>query len=199
MISATCSADRGSAADERAQPRRGGRRPAERGHLRRRRAARSPSQAAARAEPRRRGRSSSIAAALSLWATGLAIRRAVQTDDLLADDEVVLAQRRAGRGEVDDRLDDPGQRRELDRALDLDDLGLAPGLLEVAGGDLRVLGRDAHHAEPAQRLGRGVRAGLAWPGPSCSGRSRGRAARRPRGRPRRGRCGRPAPAARPCR
>src|SRR5579863_10058058 len=45
--------------------------------------------------------------------------------DRLADHEVVLAQRRARGGEVDDRLDEAGQRRELDRALDLDDLGLA--------------------------------------------------------------------------
>ena len=30
-------------------------------------------------------------------------------------------------GEVDDPLDEPGQRRELDRALDLDDLDLAAG------------------------------------------------------------------------
>src|SRR5690349_402334 len=48
--------------------------------------------------------------------------------DLLAHDEAVLAQRRAGRGEVDDSLDESRQRRELDRPLDLDDLGLTPGL-----------------------------------------------------------------------
>ena len=92
-----------------------------------RRPARRRSAATQRAPRRRRS-----PAALSLWATGLAISRAVDDDDLLADDEAVLAQRRAGRGEVDDRLDQAGQRRELDRALDLDDLGLAAGLLEVA-------------------------------------------------------------------
>src|SRR5205807_96224 len=48
-------------------------------------------------------------------------------DDLLAHDEVVLAQRRPGRGEVDDRLDHSRERRELDRALDLDDLSLSAG------------------------------------------------------------------------
>ena len=66
--------------------------------------------------------------------------------DLLADDEAVLAQRRAGRGQVDDRLGEPGQRRELDRSLDLDDLGLAPGLEKVPRGDARVLGRDPDDA-----------------------------------------------------
>src|SRR5262249_34886320 len=50
--------------------------------------------------------------------------------DLLAHHEAVLLQRRACRGEVDDRLDEAGQRRELDRALDLDDLGLAAGVLQ---------------------------------------------------------------------
>ncbi len=60
-----------------------------------------------------------------MCATGLAISRAVHARDLLAHHEPVLAQRRPGRGEVDDRLDQPGQRRQLDRALDLDDLGLA--------------------------------------------------------------------------
>src|SRR3954451_8072264 len=59
--------------------------------------------------------------------------------DLLAHDEPVLAQRRAGRGEVDDPLDEPGERRQLDRALDLDDLGLPARALEVVGGDLRIL------------------------------------------------------------
>ena len=76
--------------------------------------------------------------------------------DLLADHEPVLAQRRAGRGEVDDPVHEPGQRRELDRALDLDDLRLAAGALEVGGRDPRVLRRHAHHAEPPQRLGRAV-------------------------------------------
>src|SRR5512142_1717683 len=49
--------------------------------------------------------------------------------DLLADDEPVLAERRSRRGEVDDPLDEPGQRRELHRALHLDDLRLATRLL----------------------------------------------------------------------
>src|SRR4051795_4523816 len=38
--------------------------------------------------------------------------------DLLADDQAVLPQRRAGGREVDDPFHQPGQRRELDRALD---------------------------------------------------------------------------------
>src|SRR4051794_21372147 len=53
---------------------------------------------------------------------------------LLAHDQAVLAQRGAGRGQVDDPLHQPGEGRQLDRALDLHDLRLAPGALEVAGG-----------------------------------------------------------------
>ena len=82
-------------------------------------------------------------------------------EDLLAHDQVVLAQRGPRRRQIDDRLDDAGQGRQLDRALHLDDLGLPARLLEVAGGDPRVLGRDAHHAEAAQCLRRRVGAGLA--------------------------------------
>ena len=131
---------------------------------------------------------SSMAAALSLCATGFAISRAVHTDDLLAHHEVVLAQRGAGGGEVDDRLHDAGQRGELDRALDLDDLRLAAGLLEVcarrcAGTWWRRASRPGGAAP--RRRGRGR---PCWPAPSCSARSRGRAARTPRDRRRRGRC-----------
>ena len=54
-------------------------------------------------------------------------------DDLLADYQVVLAQRRPGRSQIDDRLGEAGERRQLDRALDLDDLGLAAGLLRCSG------------------------------------------------------------------
>src|SRR5919201_2030626 len=50
--------------------------------------------------------------------------------DLLAHDEAVLLQRRPGGGQVDDPLDEAGQRRQLVRALDLDDLGLTTGPLE---------------------------------------------------------------------
>src|SRR5258708_35863899 len=67
-------------------------------------------------------------------------------EDLLAHHEVVLAQRRAGGGEIDDRLDDAGQWGELDGALDLDDLRLAAGLLEVAGGGAGGLGGAPHYA-----------------------------------------------------
>ena len=71
--------------------------------------------------------------------------------DLLDHLEAVLAQRRAGRGEVDDAVDEARQRRQLDRALDLDDLDLAAGLGEVVGGDARVLGRDPDAPEAPQR------------------------------------------------
>src|SRR4051812_31692791 len=79
--------------------------------------------------------------------------------DLLADDQPVLAQGRARRREVDDPVDHAGQRRELHGALDLDDLDLAAGALEVVVGDPRVLGGDPHVPESAQRLGRRVLAG----------------------------------------
>src|SRR3954470_13495166 len=77
-------------------------------------------------------------------------------EQLLAHDEPVLAQRRARLGEVDDRLDHPGQRGELDRALHLDDLRLAARLLEVGAGDLRVLRRHPNDTEPPQRLDRRI-------------------------------------------
>src|SRR3954454_5582003 len=51
--------------------------------------------------------------------------------DLLADHQPVLAQRRPGGRQVDDPVHQPGQRRQLDRALDLHDLRLAAGALEV--------------------------------------------------------------------
>src|SRR5579862_6861862 len=54
--------------------------------------------------------------------------------DLLPHDEPVLAQRGTRGRQVDDPLDQSGQGRELDRPLDLDDLRLAPGVEEVAGG-----------------------------------------------------------------
>ena len=96
----------------------------------------------------------------------------------------------AGR-EVHDAVDEAGERRQLDRALHLHDLGLAPGRREVLRRHARVLGRDPDAAEAAQRVGDRVAAGRAPPRPSRSGRSRGRAARRP--------CGSTARAARPCR
>ena len=71
--------------------------------------------------------------------------------NLLADDEAILPQSGARRGQVDDPLHQPGQRRQLDRALDLDDLGLPPGLQEIPCRDSRVLGRDPDHAQPTQR------------------------------------------------
>ncbi len=107
----------------------------------------------------RRSSSASIAARLQLVGdrVGDQPRRAAR--DLLADHEPVLAQRRPGRGQVDDPLRQAGQRRQLDRALDLDDLRLAAGVEEVARRDPRVLGRDPDHPEPPQRLGRAVLAG----------------------------------------
>src|SRR5436190_4887527 len=72
--------------------------------------------------------------------------------DLLAHHESVLLQRRARRREVDDRLDQAGERSQLDRALDLDDLGLPAGLLEPARGDPGVLRGHSNHAEAPQGL-----------------------------------------------
>src|SRR5437763_14457311 len=65
--------------------------------------------------------------------------------DLLADDQPVLAQGVACRGQVDDPLDQARERRQLDRALDLPALRLTPGVEEVPRGALRVLARDPHH------------------------------------------------------
>src|ERR1700730_9630377 len=62
--------------------------------------------------------------------------------DLLAYYEAVLPQRAPGCRQVDDALDQPRQRRELDRALDLDDLGPATRVEEVPRGDAPVVGND---------------------------------------------------------
>src|SRR5205085_2841406 len=66
--------------------------------------------------------------------------------DLLADLQPVLPQRGPGRGQIDDPLDETGQRRELDGALDLDDLGLAARPAEMTGGNFGVLGGDADYS-----------------------------------------------------
>ena len=113
----------------------------------------------ARSVARTRPSSSSISAALQLVRDRVGDQAGRGGHDLLAHDEAVLAQRRAGRRQVDDALDEARQGRELDRALDLDDLRLAPGALELAPGDPGVLRRDAHHAEAPQRLGRRILAG----------------------------------------
>ncbi len=68
-------------------------------------------------------------------------------DDLLPHLEFVLLQGAAGGDEVDDAVGEADQRRQLDRALDLDHLDLAAGGLEVALGHARVLGRDPHQAQ----------------------------------------------------
>src|SRR4051812_47439338 len=70
---------------------------------------------------------------LELVSDGVGDQPGRRDGDLLAHREAVLAQGRPGRGEVDDRLHEPRQRRELDRPLDLDDLRLAPGALEEVG------------------------------------------------------------------
>ena len=83
-----------------------------------------------------------------MWATRFAIRRAVEGGDLLADLEPVLPQRAAGVDEVHDRVRQARDRRQLDRALDLDDLGPPAGLLEVPLRDVRVLGGDPQRPQP---------------------------------------------------
>ena len=72
--------------------------------------------------------------------------------DLLAHLELVLGQRPPGVDEVHDPVGEPDDRRQLDRPLDLDHLGLATRLLEVALRRARVLGRDPHRAQAALRL-----------------------------------------------
>jgi hypothetical protein len=58
-----------------------------------------------------------------------------------------------------DGLDQPGQRRELHRPLHLDDLDLAPRALEVRCCDPLILGGDANHTQPTERLRGPVGAG----------------------------------------
>ena len=147
MIAATAAADRIAArAPARAARRRARRRRrrAEREQLRPHRHA-----PAARRSPR----------AFSLWATGLAISRAVQRAISSRTTSPFSRKRGAGGGQVDDPLGEAGQRRQLDRALDLDDLRLAAGVDEVPRRDPRILGRDPDDAEPPQRLGRAILAG----------------------------------------
>src|SRR6202035_1896551 len=65
---------------------------------------------------------------LQLVSDGVGDQARAALGDLLADHEAVLDQRRPGGGEVDDRLGEAGERRQLDRALDFDDLRLTTGL-----------------------------------------------------------------------
>jgi hypothetical protein len=71
--------------------------------------------------------------------------------DLLDRDEVVLPQRVAGRHEVDDRVGQPDERRELHRAVQPDEVHVHALVGEVLarGGD--VLGRDAQPRTLAHR------------------------------------------------
>ena len=126
---------------------------------------------------RTRATRSSIAVRLQLVRDGVRDQPRGRDEQLLELDQAVLAQRRAGVREVDDRVHHPGQRRELDRSLHLDDLGVAAGLGEVGGRGARVLRRDPRAAEPALRLARGCRRPRAPPRPCGTCRSRGRRAR----------------------
>src|SRR5690606_31532875 len=64
--------------------------------------------------------------------------------DGVDQDEPVLAERLAGLGDVDDAIAQPGQRPELDRARQLDDLGGAALAPQVLARRARVLRRVAH-------------------------------------------------------
>src|SRR5918998_2025163 len=64
--------------------------------------------------------------------------------DLVENDEVVLAQGGAGRGEVHDALGEADEGGELDGAVELDDLRLSAQRLEVAPGGIWELGRHPH-------------------------------------------------------
>jgi hypothetical protein len=81
-------------------------------------------------------------------------RRAV--NDLLHNLQVVLAQRVARGGEVDDAVHEARERGQLHGPLDLHDLGLPAGVGEVLLGDARVLGGQTDPPEPPQRLAEGV-------------------------------------------
>ncbi len=93
-----------------------------------------------------------MACAFSRWATGLAIRRAVQTAissrtwSPFSRNVVPVAVRSTIPSTS------PVSGRELDRAVYLDDLRLTAGAPEVSGGHPRVLGRHADHSEAAHRL-----------------------------------------------
>ena len=71
--------------------------------------------------------------------------------DLLADLEPVLAQRPAGVDQVHDRVGQPGDRRQLDGALDLDHLRAPTGVLEETLSDARVLGGDPQRRRAGAR------------------------------------------------
>src|SRR5512132_3954128 len=64
--------------------------------------------------------------------------------DFLANLESVLLQRPPRRHQVDDAVGEADQWRQLHRALHLDHVRVAAGLLEVAFGGSRVFGGDAH-------------------------------------------------------
>src|SRR3954454_11269421 len=79
---------------------------------------------------------------LELVGDGVGDQPGGRGEDHLAHDEAVLAQRRARGREDGESLGEAGEPRELEGALNLDDLGLAPGVLEPARRQARVLRRD---------------------------------------------------------
>ena len=95
--------------------------------------------------------SASISAAFSLWATGLAISRAVhsQISSWATSPFSSSVLPVAVRSTIPSTR--PVSGADLDRSLHLDDLGLAPGVGEVFGGDAWVLGGDPDR--PRRRSG----------------------------------------------
>ena len=110
--------------------------------------------------------------------------------DVLDRDQVVGPQRVAGGHQVDDRVGQPDQRRELHRAVELDEVDVHALGREVLARGLHVLGRDAD-ARAALHGAGPVVAALRRRPPCGSGRCRGRAAGR--GPRRRARAARPCP------
>ena len=81
--------------------------------------------------------------------TGLTTKRAVVCRDLVDDDQVVLAQGVAGRDQIDDQIGEADQRREFDRAVQLDELHRQVALGEK--GFRRSLEFRRHAQERRQR------------------------------------------------
>ena len=83
------------------------------------------------------------ASRFSLSDAGLTISRARDRHDLLDRDQVVRPQRVAGGDEVDDGVGEADQRRELHRAVELDQVDVHALGGEVLARGADVLGRDA--------------------------------------------------------
>ena len=104
----------------------------------------------------------------SLSAAWFTIRRLEIGHDLLHRVQRVGAQRVAGGDQVDDRVGEPGQRREFHRAVQPDEVDVHALRGEVLARDLQILGGDAQPRALPHRV-RVVEA-VAAPRPPCGTR-----------------------------